>query len=106
MTSATYLLSAILSMMAKLSASSLVSFRLKFVIVLIIVFISSLAILLVKDSLRVFGRHLMYRLIQCLPRMLRPLVNLLLTVAMLILILALLNIIFIVLVFSMFFIFG
>ena len=81
-------------------------FHWRFVTVLIILCISSLAILLARDSSIVLGRRLMYRLIQCLPQILRPLLNLLLTAAVLILILALLNIIFIVLVFSMFLCFG
>ncbi len=73
---------------------------------MIIAFISLLAILLARDSSIVLSRRMVYRLIQCLPLILRPLVNLLLTVAMLLLILALSNVVFIVIVFSMFLCFG
>ena len=97
---------AILLMMQNLLDSSLMSFRWRFVTVLIILSISSLVILLATDSLRVLGRRLMCRLIQCLPRFLQPMINLLLTVALLILILALINLIFIAIVFSMFLCFG
>lgn len=106
MISAMFLLLAIWSTMAKALSSFSVSYLLRFVTSMIILFISLLVILVAMDSSKVYGRLMVLKISTILPGLVRPLVNLLLTLATLILILALSNLLFIVIVFSMFLCFG